>query len=119
MNINGNISDGIIRLESYRFIQDSCLTFIDLRKTITQNNAKIAEYSKTAPTIVKAYNSFMKGVDLSWNTEPSRNNTLREIINTQNDLLKALSQPNIGEVDKSVKKLKDKSWENVKKSIIR
>ena len=117
--LSADTNDNNTRLNNFLDIQDSCLMFVDLRKTITQNNAKIAEYSKTAPTIVKAYNSFMKGVDLSWNTEPSRNNTLREIINIQNDLLKALSQPNIGEVDKSVKKLKDKSWENVKKSIIR
>lgn len=116
--LSADTNDNNTRLNNFLDIQDSCLMFIDLRKTITQNNAKFAEYSKTAPTIVKAYNSFMKGVDLSWNTEPSRNNTLREIINTQNDLLKALSQPNIGEVDKSVKKSKAKSWEDVKKIVL-
>lgn len=100
-------------------IQDSCLTFIELRKTITQNNAKIAEYSKTAPTIVKAYNTHMKEIDLTWNQEANRNQTVRDIINTQEALVKALSQPNISEIDKTIKKSKDKSWENVKKNIIR
>ena len=117
MEVNGKIMDEIKRLEGYGFVQDSCLKFIELRKTITQNNTKIAGFSKAAPTIVKAYNTYMKGTDLSWNQEPGRNQAVREIINTQNALLKVLSQPNISETDKTVKKSKAKSWEDVKKNI--
>lgn len=118
LDVLGNIVDEVKRLESYRAIQDSCMTFIELRKTITQNNAKIASFSKTAPTIVKAYFTFMKGVDLTWNQEAGRNQAVREIIRTQDALLKALSQPNISEIDKTVKKSKAKSWEDVKKIVL-
>lgn len=111
-------NDNYARLSNFLSIQDSCLTFIELRKPITQNNVKIAGYSKTAPTIVKAYNTYMKGVDLAWNPELGRNQTVREIINTQDTLLKALSQPNISEIDKSVKKSKAKSWEEVRKIVL-
>ena len=118
LDVLGNIVDEVKRLESYRAIQDSCMTFIELRKTITQNNAKIASFSKTAPTIVKAYFTYMKEVDLTWNQEAGRNQAVREIIRTQDALLKALSQPNISEIDKTVKKSKAKSWEDVKKIVL-
>lgn len=118
LDINGIITDEVKRLENYRDVQDSCLSFIELRKTITQNNTKIAGFSKTAPTIVKAYNTHMKEIDLSWNQESSRNQAIREIISTQDALLKALSQPNISEIDKTVKKSKAKSWEDVKKIVL-
>lgn len=62
MDVSGKIADEVKRLEGYRNIQDSCLAFIELRKTITQNNTNIAGYAKTAPIIVKAYNTYMKGV---------------------------------------------------------
>ena len=110
-------NDNNSRLDGFVALQDSCLTFIELRKTITQNNAKIAGYAKAAPTIVKAYNTYMKGVNLTWTPEPSRNQAIREIINTQNALINELSKPNISEVDKTVKKSKAKTWEDVKKIV--
>lgn len=113
----GKIKEEIKRMEGYLTLQDSCLTFIELRKTITQNNTNIANYTKTAPTIVKAYNSYMKGVDLTWTPELGRNQAVREIINTQNALINELSKPNISEVDKTVKKSKAKMWEDVKKIV--
>lgn len=121
LSVNKNIHEEVRRLEEsdYRNIQDSCLAFIELRKTITQNNANIASYAKTAPTIVKAYNTYMKGVDLTWTPESGRNQAAREIINTQNALINELSKPNISEVDKTVKKSKAKTWEDVKKEIMK
>ena len=121
LNVTGKIADEVRRLKKseYRNIQDSCLKFIELRKTITKNNTKIAGYSKTAPTIVKAYNTFMQGCDLTWNQDAGRNQAIREILSIQNALLKTLSQPNIGEIEKIVKKSKAKNWEDVKKSIIK
>ena len=116
--LSADTNDNHTRLNNYLNIQDSCLKFIELRKTITQNNTKIAGFSKSAPTIVKAYNMYMKGVYLAWNPELGRNQTVREIINTQDTLLKALSQPNISEIDKSVKKSKAKSWEEVRKIVL-
>ena len=120
LSVNNDIFLEVKRLEDadYYDIQDSCLTFIELRKTITQNNAKIAGYSKTAPTIVKAFNAYMKGVDLSWIPESGRSKAVREIINTQNALINGLSKPNIGEIDKTVKKSKAKTWEEVKKIVL-
>ena len=117
MDASGEIADEVKRLEGYRNIQDSCLLFIELRKTITQNNTNIAGYAKTAPTIVKAYNTYMKGVDLTWTPELGRNQAVREIINTQNALINELSKPNIGEIDKSAKKSKAKTWRDVKKIV--
>lgn len=118
MDVNGKIEDEVKRLEGVRTIQDSCLKFIELRKTITQNNTKIADYAKTAPTIVKAYNTHMKSVDLTWNQESRRNQAIREIIQMQNELISAFSKPNISEIDKTVKKSKAKSWEDVKKIVL-
>ena len=120
LSVNNDIFLEVKRLEDadYYDIQDSCLTFIELRKTITQNNAKIAGYSKTAPTIVKAFNAYMKGVDLSWIPESGRSKAVREIINTQNALISVLSKQNISEIDKTVKKSKAKTWEEVKKVVL-
>lgn len=118
MDVNGKIEDEVKRLEGVRTIQDSCLKFIELRKTITQNNTKIADYAKTAPTIVKAYNTHMKSADLTWNQESRRNQAIREIIQMQNELISAFSKPNISEIDKTVKKSKAKSWEDVKKIVL-
>lgn len=117
LDVNEIITEDVKRLESYRDIQDSCLSFIELRKTISQNNAKIAKYSKSAPTIVKAHNTHMKGIDLTWNQEVGRNHAVREIIQIQNELITALSKPNISETDKAVKKSKAKNWEEVIKIV--
>ncbi len=117
--LSTDTTDNYTRLNNFICLQDSCMAFIELRKTISQNNIKIAGYSKTAPTIVKAYNTYVKGADLSWNQESARNQSVREIISTQDSLLKALSQPNISEIDKTIKKSKDKSWENVTRQVIK
>ena len=120
LSVNNNIFLEVKRLEDadYYDIQDSCLTFIALRKLITQNNAKIAGYTKTAPTIVKAYNTYMKGVDLTWNQESGRNQAIREIIQMQIELIYALQRPDINEIDKTVKNSKAKTWEEVKKIVL-
>ena len=117
LSLSSDTSDNHTRLNNFIIIQDSCLIFIELRKSITQNNAKIAGYAKTAPTIVKTYNTYMKGVDLTWNQESGRNQAIREIIQMQNELIYALQKPNINEIDKTVKNSKAKTWEEVKKTM--
>lgn len=118
LTLSSDTSDNHTRLDNFINIQDSCLTFIELRKTITQNNVKIASYVKKAPSIVKTYNTHMKGVDLTWNQESGRNQAIREIIQMQNELIGAFSKPNISEIDKTVKKSKAKTWEEVKKIVL-
>lgn len=115
--LSSDTNDNNTRLNNLILIQDSCLSFIELRKLIAQNNDKIAGYSKAASNIIKSYSTQMKGTDLSWNQNLGRNQALREIINAQNELLNVLSKPNISEMNKTVKKSKAKTWENVKKII--
>ena len=120
LSVNNNIFAEIKRLEDagYYDVQDSCLTFIELRKIISKNNAQIADYSKAASNIVKAYNAFEKNIDLTWNQEAGRNQELREIIKEQDEFINILSKNNIGEIDKAVKKSKAKTWNEVKKIIL-
>ena len=113
----GKIKDEIKRLEGYTTIQDSCLAFIELRKSISQNNAEISQNAKTAKTIVGAFDKYIKGTDLSWSQDMSRNNALREILETQTKLISVLKKDNIAEIENGLKKQKDKSWDAVKKQI--
>lgn len=113
----GKIKDEIKRLEGYTTIQDSCLAFIELRKSISQNNAEISQNAKTAKTIVGAFDKYIKGTDLSWSQDKSRNKALREILETQTKLISVLKKDNIAEIENGLKKQKDKSWDAVKKQI--
>lgn len=105
------------RMKQILDIQDSCLSFIELRKNIDSNNQKLATFSKTAKNIYGVYSSYFKGVDLTWTADNTCTTKLRNVIDVQNQFLKVMTSPNISELDAQVKKMKDKNWEVVLKQI--
>ncbi|MBO4873940.1 MAG: hypothetical protein J5542_01325 [Bacteroidales bacterium] len=105
------------RMKQILDIQDSCLSFIELRKNIVSNNQKLATFSKIAKNIYDTYSSYFKGVDLTWTADNTCTAKLRNVISVQNQFLKVMTSPNISELDAQVKKMKDKSWESVLKQI--
>lgn len=112
-----NIKQDCQRMNQILDIQDSCLSFIELRKNIDSNNQKLATYSKTAKNIYGTYTSYFKGADLAWTADNTCTAKLRNVIDVQNQFLKVMSSPNISDIDKQIKKMKDKSFENIKKQI--
>ncbi|MBR6066941.1 MAG: hypothetical protein IKP45_03995 [Bacteroidales bacterium] len=113
----GKIKEEVKRMEGYLATQDSCISFIELRKNIISNNQKLATFSKTAKNIYGAYTSYFKGADLAWTADNTCTAKLRNVIEVQNQFLKVMSSSKVSELDEQVKKMKDKSFENIKKQI--
>lgn len=114
VKMSQDLSETLNRLNALLATQDSCLFFIDLRKSIANNNIQITG-NKNASNIVKVYNAYFKKVEIGWTSDSDANEKLRKIIHVQNIFKNALSKPNVAELNTAVKKLKDKSLENVLK----
>ncbi len=111
------ISKDCQRMKQILATQDSCLSFIELRKNITNNDLKLVSFKKVAKNIYGVYASYFKEADLTWTDDNKGNDKLRNVIDVQNQFLKVMSSPNISDIDKQIKKMKDKSFENIKKQI--
>lgn len=59
----------------------------------------------------------MRNADIIWTSDDNARQKLSEIIANQSVFKKAVTAPNAAELDKIVKKLKDKSLESVKQAI--
>ena len=116
MSMSSDSTESYQRLNSLMALQDSCLTFLDLRKNITANNNELLG-KKACKNILKVYASYMKTADLSWTSDPNCCDKLRKVIITQKKLLAAANSSNAAQLDQKIKKLKDKSMDNVVKEL--
>lgn len=116
LTISADTTESYNRLQKLITIQDSCISFIKLRKTILDNDTKITSL-KSAKNILKVYTTYMKSADKMWVAELNCCEKLLKTIDIQQQFLKVLESPNAKELDLKVKKLKDKSLDNVLKEI--
>ena len=116
LSMSSDSTESYQRLNSLMALQDSCLTFLDLRKNITANNNELLG-KKACKNILKVYASYMKTADLSWTSDPNCCDKLRKVIITQKKLLAAANSSNAAQLDQKIKKLKDKSMDNVVKEL--
>ena len=114
--ISSDTNESYKRLIDLMAVQDNCMNFIDLRKVITENNDKLLN-NKSAKNIVKVYSTYMKSADLAWTSDSNCCNKLQKVIDIQRQFLTAVTSSNAAELDQKVKKLKDKSVENVLKEL--
>ena len=114
--ISSDITESYKRLNDLMIVQDTCLSFIDLRKDITENDNKLLN-NKTAKNIVKVYSTYMKSADLAWTSNSNSCDKLRNVIDIQKQFLTAITAYNAADLDRKIKKLKDKSVENVLKEL--
>lgn len=117
VSITADTVESFKRLQQISTIQDSCLVFIAHRKLIADNEAQIIEKGKSCKNITKAYSAYIKSADLAWNPDLNCCNKLRNVINIQKQFLTAVSTSKAAELDEKIKKLKDKSVENVLKEL--
>ncbi|MCQ2276529.1 MAG: hypothetical protein MJZ87_06270 [Bacteroidales bacterium] len=117
-----NLAISTDSIESYKrmtdlmIIQDSCLKFLSYRKNIEDNDAKIMS-NKTCKNIVKAYAGYFKSADMSWSNAANASEKLSTILAIQQKIVDAVTADNASELEAKVKKLKDKSLDNILKEI--
>jgi hypothetical protein len=114
--ISSDTNESFKRLNDLMTVQDNCANFIDLRKVITENNDNLLN-NKSTKNIVKVYSTYMKSADLAWTSNSNSCDKLQKVIDIQKQFLTATTSSNAAELDQKVKKLKDKSVDNVLKEL--
>ena len=97
-----------INLANEREIMSGCVAFCNERNKIAENHQKIIDGYSQYKNILKAYNTFYKGLNLAWMPGES-NDKLLEAEIVQNAFISAMSTGNLKEKDNAVKKSKDKT----------
>ncbi len=97
-----------INLANEREIMSGCVAFCNERNKIAENHQKILDGYSQYKNILKAYNTFYKGLNLAWMPGESTDKLLEAEI-VQNAFISAISTGNLKEKDNAVKKSKDKT----------
>lgn len=118
LKIEGNLSECIKRLYEYCSIQQNCLRFIELRGIVSQNDIKIREQGTPAKTFFKSYIAYIDSANLKWTSELMSNPNLKNVITMQKKAILILDSANIKEIEKTARKQKDKSFENMIQQIL-
>lgn len=93
------------KFDQYISDQNHLQQFIKLRDAVVNNHASLLNQKSVARNIHKVYMTYYNGCDLSWNPQKDMG-VLEELISVQERCAVVLSQDNIAEIDKSVKKKK-------------
>ena len=93
-------------------IQEGCLNFIAERRKIDDNTTAITEKCANYKDILKAYQSYLKTVNLAWTADASIQ-TLLDIQKVQCAFLQAVGKESAKDINTKIKKNKDKSIEAV------
>ena len=97
-----------INLANEREVMSGCVAFCNERNKIAENHQKILDGYSQYKNILKAYNTFYKGLNLAWMPGESTDKLLEAEI-VQNAFISAISTGNLKEKDNAVKKSKDKT----------
>ena len=97
-----------INLANEREIMSGCVAFCNERNKIAENHQKILDGYSQYKNILKAYNTFYRGLNLAWMPGESTDKLLEAEI-VQNAFISAMSTGNLKEKDNAVKKSKDKT----------
>lgn len=93
------------KFDQYISDQNHLQQFVTLRDAVANNHASLLNKKSVARNIHKAYLIYYNGCDLSWNPQKELSG-LEELISVQERCVALISQDNIAEIDKSVKKQK-------------
>ena len=93
-------------------VQDGCIKFIAERKNIDNNTVAITEDCANYKDILKAYQSYLKTLNLAWAADASLQ-TLLDVKDVQKTFIKAISREDVSDVNTKIKKNKDKSLESI------
>ena len=93
-------------------VQDGCIKFIAERKNIDNNTVAITEDCANYKDILKAYQSYLKTLNLAWMADASIQ-TLLDVQSVQKTFIKAISREDVSDVNTKIKKNKDKSLEGI------
>lgn len=97
-----------INLANEREVMSGCIAFCNERNKIAENHQKILDGYSQYKNILKAYNTFYKGLNLAWMPGESIDKLLEAEI-VQNAFISAISTGNLKEKNNAVKKSKDKT----------
>ena len=100
------------QLDSLIDIQEKCIIFIAERKKIDVNTNRIIDKCANYKDILKAYQSYLKTLNLTWTTDASIQ-TLLDVQQVQKNFIQAMNSDNVTEINTQIKKNKDKSIEAV------
>ena len=85
--------------------QEKCLSFVSGRKQISEFDNEIMSLGKKTKNIVKIYSEYLNNQDLSW--KPNEDiEKINPVITSQQKLINGLKLENIADIDKTVKKQK-------------
>jgi hypothetical protein len=93
-------------------VQDGCIKFIAERKNIDNNTVAITKDCANYKDILKAYQSYLKTLNLAWTADASLQ-TLLDVQSVQKTFIKAISREDVSDVNTKIKKNKDKSLEGI------
>ena len=118
LKMDDNPSKCCERLYGYDSIQQNCLRFIELRKIVSQNDIKIREQGSSTKAFLKSYIAYIDSANLKWTSELMSNPNLKNVITMQEKAILILDSANIKEIEKTARKQKDKSFENMIQQIL-
>ena len=94
--------------------QEKCLSFVSGRKQISEFDNEIMSLGKKTKNIVKIYSEYLNNQDLSW--KPNEDiEKINPVITSQQKLINGLKLENIADIDKTVKKQKVTTLDEVLK----
>ncbi len=105
LNTNKKLNHILEQQEQYK---NTIQLFNENIKQINANTQQITINGKAYKNIGKAYQTYIESADLQW-TGLDSNTKLNSILAIQDTFIKALSAPNVADLNKSIKKSKDKS----------
>lgn len=105
MDLTWSPVNTVEKLDVILAVQKATSNFVELRNTIASNDSKIVELGNQGKNIAKAYKAYMKTADIAWDATVNVEK-LAKVIADQEACIKLLSDQNIKDIDKAVKKEK-------------
>lgn len=107
LTVHDDIESSMKRLLFQIQIQDTCIAFINLRQTIYKNHLSILHSGKKYKRILKIYKRYYKASNRNWQPSIDVTNQLYTILNKQHQLLIAIQNIQLIDIDKQVRKNKN------------
>ena len=93
-------------------LQENCMQYITELSKIDNNTVTITESCANYKDILKAYQSYLKTLNLAWSIDASIQ-TLLDVQSVQKTFIKAIRREDVSDVNTKIKKNKDKSLEGI------
>lgn len=104
--MTSNSAQGLSSINRLLALQDSTLAFMELRETLAAGDNDIHAFKKQSKQLVKLYDDVVSNYDIEWNSIDPPCRLLRQIISTQEQVIRVLSNGNSNEIIKQIKNQK-------------